>query len=429
MFDRKMSWLLACGLALLLTPAAAAQEIEFQPFAPADLSPYGSGPPPNEGFFFTFDLLHWSISAPSQTTIGAPGLTRTVWDGGFLREETNSLTTGELSADFTSGQRFEVGFVRDRGGWLFGAFNLTSQTQRINRSHASVVFEDPPFGPLGLERLMGFIDIDGDGFDDDINFNSIFGRDGIDTDVPPDGEPDQPFATDFGDIVRLPVRFDDLQIRNRTQFHGVELMHVHRFPQTRKGAVWEMYFGARYLEFHDRFQVWGFGREPLEDDDDEVIGLPTTILADSRWNTSSRNNIVGPQIGVHWHQRTGRFLWNIDARYMAGANFQGITQGGTIGSELEPGPANAPLSFGRTTFNHSVHEREFSNIVDLRLNMAYQLTRAVSLRVGWTGMYMDGIARASNMIRYQLPDMGIRTDQNRQDVFVHGVNFGVEVNR
>ena len=53
---------------------------------------------PNEGYFFQFDVLYWSISAPKTTPIGSPGVTRTVYYGphpltGQLRSRSDDHAT------------------------------------------------------------------------------------------------------------------------------------------------------------------------------------------------------------------------------------------------------------------------------------------------------------------------------------------------
>ncbi|MFH1266740.1 MAG: hypothetical protein ABIK89_13510, partial [Planctomycetota bacterium] len=70
---------------------------------------------------------------------------------------------------------------------------------------------------------------------------------------------------------------------------------------------------------------------------------------------------------------------------------------------------------------------------ELRVDFMYQLTRSVSAGVGWTGFWVDGIARASSLIDYKLGQttaetMGI-TGLNRQSVFVNGANFRIVLNR
>ena len=42
---------------------------------------------------------------------------------------------------------------------------------------------------------------------------------------------------------------------------------------------------------------------------------------------------------------------------------------------------------------------------------------------------MDGIARPSGIINYQVPDMGINVANNRQNVFVNGLTLGIDINR
>jgi len=48
---------------------------------------------------------------------------------------------------------------------------------------------------------------------------------------------------------------------------------------------------------------------------------------------------------------------------------------------------------------------------------------------GWTGMWMDGLARSPYMIDYTLPNMGIDMSNNQEDAFVHGLTFGIDINR
>jgi len=72
---------------------------------------------------------------------------------------------------------------------------------------------------------------------------------------------------------------------------------------------------------------------------------------------------------------------------------------------------------------------EFSPIVELRMQSSFQLTRAIAVRAGYSAIYMDGLARASSMVDYQLEGMGILDEENTQDVTMHGFTFGIEVNR
>ena len=60
-------------LALFAATAACGQELQgFQLFAPADLSTFGGDIRPNEGYFFQFDGVFWSISAPRRFPLVPP---------------------------------------------------------------------------------------------------------------------------------------------------------------------------------------------------------------------------------------------------------------------------------------------------------------------------------------------------------------------
>jgi len=65
----------------------------------------------------------------------------------------------------------------------------------------------------------------------------------------------------------------------------------------------------------------------------------------------------------------------------------------------------------------------------VRFDFRYMITRAIDFHVGWTGIWMGGIARPSNMIDYSVPSMGINTANNRQNVLMNGLNLGFDINR
>ena len=104
---RSMSWLLAIFPLMLLASSAAAQvwqpfgpieyEHDLQPFAPANIGDFGEEPNANEGYFFSFERLNWSIMKPSQTPIGKAGLSRLVDDGNSQFTQSNTI---DISAPF-----------------------------------------------------------------------------------------------------------------------------------------------------------------------------------------------------------------------------------------------------------------------------------------------------------------------------------------
>jgi hypothetical protein len=435
----RKSSLFAALLGLCLTSTAAAQQGvgDLQFFAPVDDSGYDD-PKPNEGFWGSFDGLVWNIGSPDSTDVGledarrrvvilsfdddnnvrnneddASGRGTTPFNTG-ARIATNSLDTGAFEDQFHTGQRVEFGYMADNCGWMVSSFKLHAHDQEFTGTNADVEFgADDPLS------LLGFIDTSSgvpggnspDGFDDDIDGDGVFGRDGIDTTL--GGLPDTPFPTDFGDLVQLPINFNEVHVRRATETWGAEAMHVWRTSKVQFGGWLEMGLGARYMFFEEEYNVDALGG----------------VLGESRWDTESENNIVGPQFAIRWFNECCRWTNSADFRFAPALNFQSVRQSGVLGEHIEPGLPNFATFVAPRGFNHSLHETEFAPIVELRLQTAYQLTRAISARVGYNAIYMDGIARASSMVDYNIDDMGILEENNSQDVIMHGLTFGIEVNR
>ena len=440
-------------LCLLATPSFGQGPLGFQIFAPADVSTYGGGQQPNEGYFFQFDGLYWSISKPRTSTIGYPG-TRKVYysaagttasdpdSGTDFRIERNTLDTSAFQNDFSPGTRIEFGRIEDQNGWFMSIYQLRNQDQTLLAAGGDVVFDDPSFGTNGERLLQGNVNNDA-------------------TTTPPYS------PAVFRD---LPVWFKNVLIENTVSTWGVEANYLHRFMTSHAGGTLEMFVGARYFEFDDGFLV-KTSVDPNSLNQPAFIGNVTTgtattinagvpsFLGGSSWDTTAQNHVVGPQIGLRWFKTQGRWTFSTEGRFMAGLNCQNIEQFVDMGPNLSPGPKTVvtvnplpapngpiytynyvyqpfqPKTMSHTTATNVDYAREFSPVVELRLEGRYAVTRAISLHAGWTGMYMDGMARASNMVEYQFPSdthptmMGINMDNNRQGVFINGVTFGVDINR
>ncbi|MFW5692873.1 MAG: BBP7 family outer membrane beta-barrel protein [Thermoguttaceae bacterium] len=432
--NRTRSLLLVGFLVFAAALPAFADIRDLQFFAPADVSPYGNGPQPPEGFFFTFDQMFWYINRPSVQPIGRPGGTREVWfgpDAGDFFVQTNTHDTALLrSAELSGSQRYEVGRILDRWGWFVSAYNLRPQHQESTFRNVGVVFEDPEY-QVGANPPRRFLQ----------------GRYELDTD-----------PVTYSDLLDLPVLFDTMTVTNRVEHWNVELNMMYRTRQLHNGGFLEFFAGARYLEFDDQFMVNGFSplleAEDDEDDngddngDDDDNGNDNGngngegehpllgILDDSIWDTKADNHVIGPQIGVRWFRQTGRWRLSGEGRFFAGINNQSITQYGVLGSELDPNElvSGRPESVSAQGFSHRATALEFSPAWEVRANLHYQFTRAISFKVGWTGFWMDSVARASSMVDYEVNNlsnasMGINMANNRQAVFMHGMNIGVEVNR
>lgn len=381
----------------------------------------------------------------------------------------SGITNAAPRAELGYGERYELGYFHGNAGWLVGVldgpeinafenygFGFTPQDGTIAGGVGlpSDIPNNPnnqllsPFGSVyiafadPLDLMFGFIDVvdgdyiggppgdileddtdgdgvlDGDGFADDINNNGIHGPDGFDAEDP--GEtPDTlgpGVAPDFDDLVRLPTSWQSIQVRNRTEINGIELMRTHRLSNRHRmkknqNNVFDLKYGVRYIQLDDTFRVDGQGG----------------VLGDSFWDTNIENNIVGPQIAMNWLHQRGRIQYDLNGRFLFGYNIQNMRQTVGLGEDLVYAQHNHPLNFHPTYANHGRQEEDFSPVIELRAGASYQLTKAVAIKLGYTGTFVDNIRRASQHVKYELPRMGFRDDAGTQHIFVNGVNGGVEM--
>jgi hypothetical protein len=168
-------------------------------------------------------------------------------------------------------------------------------------------------------------------------------------------------------------------------------------------------WGTRFLRLYDKFRVDADG----------------SILGRSVWDTTFTNQIIGPQVAFHWLNQRQRWRLRAEGRYTWGYNIADWKQFGLMGEELIPGALNRPLYARPTAFVHGLREQEFSPLAEIRLESSYHVTSALALKLGFTSTYVGNMHRAAPSVHYRLPDMGYR-DVGTQDIFINGVDFGVE---
>ena len=473
---RSKHWLFAAFVLAVIARAGSSRAQDWTPFGPSDIkydmelfkqpdiSAYADWPRPNYGMFFQYERLYWAIQQPTRADVGVDGghavglLNGVVQFNATLQPEDpshilspygNSINTGFLRALQTWGNRYELGFVdEDEKGWLCSIMNLQDQISTFSGGGSlaaatpgvpggfTIVFRDP------TNRLLGFVDTNGDGFDDDLNLTGtpstinrvpgVFGRPvgGLNLATGPLPIPNAYAGfTDFGDEVPLVPIFNQVVIRNVTSMNGVELMRTWRYPPTHSGNQWQIMFGVRWLLYRDAFNV-----EALNDTPDNTTGsTPPGLPGLSFWNSTVDNNMVGPQIGFRFDHTKARWDLSTELRFLAAVNFQSTHLNGELGSSLDPIPAtppvNVPFNMVRTSFNSWAFDETFAPVGELRATVSYKLTQAISVQAGYNGMIGGGISRASRRIDYVLPALEILDAHKNDAWFVNGLNIGITCNR
>jgi hypothetical protein len=266
---------------------------------------------------------------------------------------------------------------------MFSSLETLSQTYDVTYANASVNFNDPAFGPEGSHYL------------------------------------DTVLAPAVGAVPAIigetPVTFARLHMQNKSRVEGAEALYVYRPSELPLGGELRLMLGGRYLELKDQFWVDTNGGN----------------LTDSFWDTTTHNEIGGPEIGLRYYQPFGRCGISVDGRFTAGLNAQAAYQNGLLAAYLVSGENAAPLPtlMGAHTFVSSTHWIEFSPIVELRVEAHMQLTNIIGVKAGYTGMFVNNVARAADLVDYTLPNMGItrNLDGNMQQVYIQGLNLSVDI--
>lgn len=427
-------------------------EHDFQWFEPVALDLDCTPDTPDCGLFFHYDKQYGTISG-ERTALGVRDLNQPFVTGSrvfqtgiatqvipdpddpteftviILRGEDVILEPGVVGAtirdagpkaEFGWGDRYELGFGDKEGGWLLGVQDGIDQTQGdvygfgdINPlGGVYIPFLDPQF------LMTGFVDINGDGIADDLDGDGQFGPDGVDTDDTPGPDTNVPgFPPDFDDLASQPTTWQTVAVSSHTTVDGVEINKFHNLKNDHMMAKhqhnqFRLMYGVRFIRLRDQYNVDAFGG----------------TLGDSFWHTQIDNNLVGPQLGLSWFHTRQKFRFELNSRFMAAYNIGNWDQTAALGSGLQNNvtPYNTPILWNNTYSTHGRQTEDFSPLAELRAQLSYQVTTAISAKLGYTATYMGNIHRAAPSIRYELPTMGF-LDGSGENAVINALNFGVDV--
>ncbi len=422
------------------------------------------------GWTFRYDKLNWAMTG-ERVAVGDPNeivFSEIIYTDAIVNRQdftTTDLTAVDLqymivnglqdvapTADFAWGERYEFGRFDGDSGWEIsildgpevnvsntfgsGATQVGFGSVHVNFSvpdnyllgwrdyegvgvetdgfvGRSAVFGGPNEGATGGDDFVD--DLDGDGADG-------FGTIDIDGDDTIDG-----VVVDRDDLHLFNIRYNQLTIRNTTETQGFEMMKIYRLSNkhkmtSKKGDRVSIGYGMRFLRLRDEFSFNGV----------------SDVLGAHFFNTSTENQLVGPQLRAQWKSQRGRWMWDFDGRAFLAYNITDTDQAGSLGLDaldalgivvtpgLAPGGENRLISAQPTTYAIGRRNDEFSPTIELRANLSYSFTSAISARLGYTGIFVDNISRAAAVTSYSIPNPTL-LPAGQQDIFINGANFGFDV--
>jgi len=407
---------------------------DFQLFAPPDFREYSLYQKPNEGWWFQYDRLIWVFSPPDNQ------LQATATDTAVVSFQVDS---NFLYSDRSWGNRYEVGYVLNGNGMMVSGFQTQSGGQSISGSTVARIIRPNPAPqaqdgrPAELEDLEDF---------------PFFNRQ--DTDITG-------------------------TIRQSLETYGFEIDFTKRWSsRTRRDAV-TLLLGPRYFNFADRFgwtQSGTITQETIANPAFSVTGVagggvgggvapaqlvfqndtrlfePFTGNVTDFADVNATNSLVGPQLGTRLETAKDRWKLVGEFRVAPMANFQNVMFRSnqafseiqsSIGTGLGDGATdideqNARLSaqvVGFSPMNKVKHYAVFSMLGEYRADVAWQVSRDITLRAGYTGMVVSNITRAPGYLGEDNPEpraglFTLVTDRRWQEVvFMNGFDFGLEFRR
>jgi len=423
---------------------------DFQLFAPPDLQDYAIRQDPREGIFFTYDRTYWAFTPPQSQPIladvlipvqplspyavaklnndlirsGNPASGMYIFGADPMRLD---LNTNWMRTAMTWGNRFEGGWIYDDFGMMFTYYETGLQSQGFLTTNSFAV--NSPTTTFDQTVSTG-----ASGGFGNVSVPIIVTT--ITSESPP---PDHLITQNLQQVNTTELRSGGFAwiVRRNLSSAGSGEMRSLRFS-----------FGPKWLQVADRYSInyssfeQGF---PVGATASNATGVTTNTAAtgggatvttqtgqlggtgsplqNGGWDTSSYNNIVGPEIGLNYVLERGRWSIETDLRFVAGMNWQNtlyrgsnfpaalgadyfrstytfantITQPPTASSTVASPPLFVQIyGVGQTNAtNAAEHEFVFAPLGEWRLRGRYRVSKAVSLNVGYTGMWLGGITRAS----------------------------------
>ena len=477
-------------LVLALTTQVFAYQ-GFRPWAPYQRDQFGGGARRAEGVYGTLEGVYYTFAPSKNIVVGdtssATGGIRQVYNGHVTFTQTNTISSNNLGALSGMGTRAEVGNNVGHHGWSIGGYSLRDMSSTIDSPNASMVINDRP-APLDVYSIGGEIfgmpmsdlwfyfvwDPSAPGGFNEVSVNHY----------PPGlvGHGDMHKSTTYypsalwgwfpsrwnyagdeiwiGQLAPLPLTFERTTVTTKIDHWVIDAVYTYRCHPTRLGNL-DLFGGVRYMEIDDSLLFLGEGHPwrgvVVDDDNPDIFSGDAlnygSILGNSDWRFKADNHIIAPQIGGRLSRTLGRWTLSGEGKFMAGFNQQNLRSSGTVGShynnmndgitfpDIGTGTVTdlnlypwSPLGIasGSRSFNHSKTHHEFSPGVEVKVNANWQLTNAVGINFGVTGMWVDEIARGHKINDYTIYNdqiFALRNNGFTDSALMYGVNFGVTVNR
>jgi hypothetical protein len=383
---------------------------DWQFFAPAEVGEFGGGPDLNTGWFSSYTKLYLWVTRPE--------------DQSALTTQFNLVgqtVDRAVGGDFAWGNRYEVGYMTDEDhGWHGSLWRISGPhaedvltQERINVVNLTEE-TNTNFDPNSIVNFRGGGMGGGGGGGNNMMMARMF-RDGIpviDGNDPQTGQRDYRITNSI----------------NSAQLSSFELNKTFRMKPRTYGSTMEPFFGFRYIKFDNLIERQSYNRfDPATGlalsgpiPIDPIVLTTFTVEQLTRSRASFENYMVGGQFGFRWYKQKSRWNLSSELRAFAFQNFQSFTSlENTETTHYTDTTVGGPVTAVFLERQKSVgHDTEFVFGGEIRADAAFEITRDVSIQVGFNFMELArGVGR------------GRTVQANDEDVTIVGGSFGFVINR
>ncbi len=189
------------------------------------------------------------------------------------------------------------------------------------------------------------------------------------------------------------------------RFATVELNRIFR-QQMKSGGYFEPYIGVQYINVNDQTLLDSL--QTVSTTVDPTTGVVTENTGNNRFKQEANNNAFGFHAGARFNRRRGRWRTTSDGAITAAYNQQRY-----FATDLTTTPGLIGIT---ETYDE---EQSFVPMLDLQFEVAYNISRDITLRTGIQAHWIfDGIARANTQ----------PTSINPNSFFGSGTGTGVGLN-
>ena len=236
---------------------------------------------------------------------------------------------------------------------------------------------------------------------------------------------------DAGEAVRSPfLQFGLIDISGgsglgqeytfNSMLHNTELIYRHRMGYHPTRSV-ELLGGLRWINFFDRFR----GAQIFADAAPLAMGGSEDILS------QTKNNLVGPEIGLYVSEVVGPFLFSAEGKFGAMASFARMDI-----TDVFVNDDTTSATFPSNTTVLSAKDTEFATVSSLQLAVRYHMFQNVAAILGYEMMYGSRFALAPEQLTTNLTQdasgmlsgtTGDAKVEQDGDLFLYGFSLGFEI--